>query len=165
MLRKVHIAGLTIDPDSNTPIVILKGEDQQKVIPIWIGLLEATSIVSALRNIQFDRPLTHDLFINFLKTVQMDIMQVEIFDIINNTYYARIQFHTQARTFAMDARPSDAIALAIRARAPILVDDALMQVPVKTSEPVEILDESEEGRKWADYLESLSAEDFGKYKI
>lgn len=165
MLRKVHIASLTLDPDSNTPVVMLKDDALPRVIPIWIGLLEATSIVSALRNVQFDRPLTHDLFINLLKSMHTDIMQVEICDIRDNTYYARIHLYNPDRSFTMDARPSDAIALALRARAPIFVDEAVMEKVVGPEDPVEVLDESEEGQKWTEYLNSLSAEDFGKYKV
>ena len=75
MLRKVSIAGMTMDPSSNTPIIILKSEEDDQAVPIWIGLLEATSIASALQNIQFDRPMTHDLFKNFLDLVHIFLLQ------------------------------------------------------------------------------------------
>ncbi|HSO61907.1 MAG TPA: bifunctional nuclease domain-containing protein, partial [Desulfobacterales bacterium] len=71
MLRKVNITGLTMDPTSNTPIIILKTEDDEQAVPIWIGLLEATSIASALQNIKYERPMTHDLFKNFSESLEI----------------------------------------------------------------------------------------------
>ena len=165
MLHKVNIAGLTMDPASNTPIIILKSEEDDQAIPIWIGLLEATSIASALQQIEFDRPMTHDLFKNFAETVNAYVIRVEVCDLKDNTFYARIYFEDGERTFDMDARPSDAIAIALRFGAPIYVDDKVVQQSKKGDGPSEVFDESEEGKKWADYLEKLSPEDFGKYKI
>jgi bifunctional DNase/RNase len=165
MLRKVSIAGLTMDPASNTPIIILKTEDDDQAIPIWIGLLEATSIASALQNIKYERPMTHDLFKNFVETQNMAIAKVEVCDLKDNTFYARIHFSAGQETFDMDARPSDAIALALRFGAPIFVEDAVIQQSKITDGDVEVADESEEGKKWADYLENLSPDDFGKYKV
>jgi bifunctional DNase/RNase len=165
MLRKVSIAGLTMDPASNTPIIILKTEDDDQAIPIWIGLLEATSIASALQNIKYERPMTHDLFKNFVETQDMAIAKVEVCDLKDNTFYARIYFSTGEETFDMDARPSDAIALALRFDAPIFVEDAVIQQSKISEGDVEVADDSEEGKKWADYLENLSPDDFGKYKV
>jgi len=76
MLHKVSIAGMTMDPKSNTPIIILKSVEGDRAIPIWIGLLEATSIASALKNIKFDRPMTHDLFKNFIESLDMEVSKV-----------------------------------------------------------------------------------------
>ena len=90
MLHKVSIAGLTMDPASNTPIIILKSEEHGQAIPIWIGLLEATSIASALQDIKYERPMTHDLFKNFSDTLQISIVKVEVCDLKDNTFYARI---------------------------------------------------------------------------
>ena len=165
MLHKVTIAGLTMDPASNTPIVILKTDQDENTIPIWIGLLEATSIASALKNIRYDRPMTHDLFKNFMETLQIRISKVEICDIRANTYYAEILFQTEQGTFTMDARPSDAIAMALRFDAPLYVDEKVIQKSKSGDQEVEVLDDSEEGKKWAEYLEKLSPEDFGKYKV
>ena len=163
MLHKVTIAGLTMDPASNTPIVILKSEDDDQAIPIWIGLLEATSIASALQNIKFDRPMTHDLFKNFSEMLNIKVSKVEVCDLRNNTFYARIHFISGDDTFDMDARPSDAIAIALRFKAPIFVDDKVVEKSKTIERPeAEIVDKSEEGKKWADYLESLNPEDFGK---
>jgi bifunctional DNase/RNase len=165
MLHKVSIAGLTMDPTSNTPIIILKSEDNEQAIPIWIGLLEATSIASALQNVKFDRPMTHDLFKNFTVRLDISIAKVEVCDLRDSTFFARIYFASQDGSFDMDARPSDAIALALRFKAPIYVDDKVMEKSKMSQADVEVLDESEEGKKWAEYLENLSPDDFGKYKV
>ena len=165
MLHKVSIAGLTMDPASNTPIIILKSEKDDQAIPIWIGLLEATSIASALQDIKYERPMTHDLFKNFSETLQTTIVKVEVCDLKDNTFYARIYFVSKDSNFDIDARPSDAIALALRFNAPIYVEDAVMQKSKISDGEAELADTSEEGKKWADYLENLSPDDFGKYKV
>ncbi|MBA3018431.1 MAG: bifunctional nuclease family protein [Proteobacteria bacterium] len=165
MLLKVSIAGLTIDPTSNTPIVILKSDKDDQAIPIWIGLLEATSIASTLQDIKFDRPMTHDLFKNFTDLIDISIEKVEVCDLKNNTFYAKIHFIYEKGNFSMDARPSDAIALALRFKAPIYVDDIVIEKSKMSDSHAEALDKTEDGKKWADYLEKLSPEDFGKYKI
>ncbi|MEJ2099685.1 MAG: bifunctional nuclease family protein [Desulfobacterales bacterium] len=165
MLHKVSIAGLTMDPASNTPIIILKSEKSNQAIPIWIGLLEATSIASALQNIKYERPMTHDLFKNFTELLDISISKIEVCDLKDNTFYAKIYFISKDGNFEMDARPSDAIALALRFDAPIFVADEIMQKSKMGDGEAEISDTSEEGKKWADYLESLSPEDFGKFKI
>ena len=165
MLHKVSIAGLTMDPASNTPIIILKSEKNNQAIPIWIGLLEATSIASALQNIKYERPMTHDLFKNFTELLDISISKIEVCDLKDNTFYAKIYFISKDGNFEMDARPSDAIALALRFDAPIFVADEIMQKSKMGNGEAEVLDTSEEGKKWADYLESLSPEDFGKFKI
>ena len=165
MLHKVSIAGLTMDPASNTPIIILKSEEDEQAVPIWIGLLEATSIASALQNIKYDRPMTHDLLKNFADTLEISIVKVEVCDLKDNTFYARIYFVSKDQSFDIDARPSDAIALALRFKAPIYVEDSVMQQSKIKDSDIEVADTSEEGKKWADYLENLSADDFGKYKV
>ena len=166
MLHKVSIAGLTMDPNSNTPIIILKSEDTDQAIPIWIGLLEATSIASALQNVKFDRPMTHDLFKNFTDMLDIGVVKVEVCDLKDSTFYARIYFESEEKRFNMDARPSDAIAIALRFEAPIYVDEKVIEKSLAGSENAEVaVDDSEEGKKWADYLKNLSPEDFGKYKV
>ena len=165
MLHKVSIAGLTMDPASNTPIIILKSEDDEQAVPIWIGLLEATSIASALQNIEYERPMTHDLLKNFADTLQISIVKVEVCDLKDNTFYARIYFVSKDQSFDIDARPSDAIALALRFKAPIYVEDSVMQKSKISDGETEVADTSEEGKKWADYLANLSSDDFGKYKV
>jgi len=165
MLHKVTIAGLTMDPASNTPIIILKSEKDDHAIPIWIGLLEATSIASALQKIKFDRPMTHDLFKNVADRIKVAVTRIEVCDLKENTFFARIYFESGEISFDVDARPSDAIAIALRFGAPIYVDDKVVQRSKSGEAQAEMSDESEEGKKWADYLKNLSPEDFGKYKV
>ena len=97
MLHKARIAGLTIDPTSNTPIIILKTEESEQAIPIWIGLLEATSIASALQNIEFERPMTHDLFKNLTDYLKIEVTKVEVCDLRDNTFFAMIHLVYQTR--------------------------------------------------------------------
>jgi len=163
VLHRAIIAGLTMDSESNTPIIILKSEKTDQAVPIWIGLLEATSIASALKKVSFDRPMTHDLFKNLGDRLDIVVSKVEVCDIMDNTYYARIHFLSKDETFSIDARPSDAIAIALRFEAPIFLDDKVIEKSQMTmGEKPEVADQSEDGRKWAEYLESLDPEDFGK---
>ncbi len=165
MLHRVKISGLTIDPASNMPIILLKTAEDERPVPIWIGLLEATSIASAIQNIQYDRPMTHDLFKNFAEYMGLHITKVEVCDLKNNTFFAKIYYSSKERNFSMDARPSDAIALALRFEAPIFVDDKVIEQSKLPGEMGEMTDTSEEGKKWAEYMGNLSEEDFGKYKV
>jgi hypothetical protein len=154
-----------MDPASNTPIILLKTEQGDQTLPIWIGLLEATSIASALQDIKFDRPMTHDLFKNLTQMLNIQIDRIDICDLKDNTFFAEIHFASRERSFTMDARPSDAIALALRYQAPIFVDEKVMEKSQSGQAPGEAMDDSEEGKKWAEYLEKLSPEDFGKFKV
>ena len=165
MLHKAVIAGLTMDPASNTPIVILKTEEGDQAVPIWIGLLEATSIASALQKVKFDRPMTHDLFKNFAQMQGVTVSSIEVCDLKDNTYYARINFLSRDEHFSMDARPSDALGIALRFEAPIFISQEVIDKARPVEADGEALDDSEEGRKWKEYLEKLSPEDFGKYKV
>jgi len=92
MLHEVTIAGLTLDQATNTPILILKSLDDQHSIPIWIGLLEATAIASVLQDINFDRPMTHDLFRNFIRLMKIEVVKIEVCDLKENTFFAKIHF-------------------------------------------------------------------------
>jgi len=165
MLLKAVIAGLTMDPATNTPIVILKTEEGDQAVPIWIGLLEATSIASALQKVKFDRPMTHDLFKNFAELQGVTVSSIEVCDLKDNTYFARINFLSRDEHFSMDARPSDAIGIALRFEAPIFISQEVIAKARPVEADGEALDDSEEGRKWKEYLEKLSPEDFGKYKV
>ena len=165
MLHKMIIGGLAMDPSSNAPILILNSVDEDFSIPIWIGLLEAASIASVLQNITFDRPMTHDLFKKFIETVNTNVTKIEVCDLKDNTFYAKIYCVSPSNEFILDARPSDAIALALRLNAEIFVDDTVVDnLKVKSGE-YETVDESDQGKKWETYLKNLSPEDFGKYKV
>ncbi|PKN77048.1 MAG: hypothetical protein CVU52_02100 [Deltaproteobacteria bacterium HGW-Deltaproteobacteria-10] len=166
MLIEMKVSGLTIDPITNTPIVILKDMQENKAIPIWIGLFEASAIATELEKIVFSRPMTHDLFNECLKTLNATVSKIEIGDIRNNTFYANIYLIREGQSFTIDARPSDAIALALRAHAPIFVDETVIEKSRNIDFGIKItdLDKLKED-KIKEYLENLSAEDFGKYKM
>lgn len=165
MLYEMQVAALTQDPDTSAPILFLKSVNSEHTIPIWIGMLEAVSIASALQNIKFDRPMTHDLFKNFVEQMGVDMVKIEICDLKDSTFYARIYFTSENGNFDMDARPSDAIALALRFDKRIYVDEEVVKKSLSGDTSIEVLDDTDEGKKWAEYLENLDADDFGKYKM
>lgn len=171
MQYEMRIKGLAMDQKSNTPIIILEGvEDINQTLPIWIGLLEATSIASVLQNMTFPRPMTHDLFKNFLDFIHISVDKIEISELKDNTFFAKIHFNSENHAFVMDARPSDAIALALRFNATIFVDESVIEMSQSPTEEkgkssdadAELMDQSEEGKKWAEYLKNLSPDQFGK---
>ena len=165
MLREMVVSGLTIDPLTNSPIMILKDMDGENAIPIWIGLLEATAIACELEDIKFARPMTHDLFKNTLTELGVAVSKIEIVDLRDNTYFARIYFSFDNRESSIDARPSDAVALALRTESPIFVDDLVIEKSKSMEMGPEEAVESEEGKKWTELLQGLKPEDFGKYKM
>ncbi len=166
MLIKVEVFGLTMDPVSNSPIVILKTVEGEEALPIWIGILEATAIASVLEDVKFSRPMTHDLLKITIETLGAKVEKVVVCDLRENTYYALIYLKAGDKVYEIDARPSDAIALALRTDAPIFVDE---KVFTKTKEAVKETRKdqstSDEEKKWEEILENLSPEDFGKYKM
>ncbi len=165
MLRPMVISGLTVDPMTNSPIVILKETDGDRTLPIWIGLLEATAIASELEGINFSRPMTHDLLKNIMELMEVKVEKVEVCDLKNNTYYALIHIVHKGKEHSIDARPSDALALSLRVGAPIFVAEEVIQKSKQIDLKAEAEDKSEQGKKWQDILEKLNPEDFGKYKM
>jgi len=165
MFKPMVISGLTVDPLTNSPIVILKEIDGEKTLPIWIGLLEATAIASELEGIRFSRPMTHDLLKNIMGMIDMKVLRIEVVDLKNNTYYALIHFRHDGKEMSIDARPSDALALSLRVDAPIFVAEEVIQKSSQIDLKAEPEDKSEQGKKWQEILESLNPEDFGKYKM
>ena len=165
MSKPMNVSGLTVDPLTNSPIVILKEVDGDHTLPIWIGLLEATAIASELEGIKFSRPMTHDLFKNFMEMVDTEVTRIEVCDLKNNTYYARIHFRQNGKEMSIDARPSDALALSLRVKAPIFVNEEVINQSGRIDLKAEAKDKTEMGKKWQEVLESLAPEDFGKYKM
>ena len=165
MLRPMVISGLIVDPLTNSPIVILKETTGEKTLPIWIGLLEATAIASELEGIQFSRPMTHDLLKNIMELIDVKVNKIEVCDLKNNTYYALIHMEHKGKEMTIDARPSDALALSLRVKAPIFVAEEVIQKSEKIDLKAEPEDKSEQGKKWQEILEKLNPDDFGKYKM
>lgn len=165
MLIEMKISGLTIDPITNTPIVILKDLEEKKAIPIWIGIFEASAIAAEMEKIIFSRPMTHDLLHDVIKTLGIEIVKIEINDLKNNTFYASIFLNRAGESIIIDARPSDAIALALRAGASIFVEEKVIEksrsIDFGSNSDFETLKEE----KLKEFLENLSPEAFGKYKM
>lgn len=167
MLLEMKVFGLTIDPFTNVPIVILKDLEEKNALPVWIGVLEASAIASELEKVQFSRPMTHDLLKEVLKNVDATVTKIEVNDLKDNVYYATIHMATKTSTFSLDARPSDAIALALRTSSPIYVDTKVLD----KSKNIDMRAETDKSKKekgpgdFIETLEDLSPGDFGKYKM
>jgi len=167
MLKAVTISSLNMDPVTNSPIVILKEIEGDQTLPIWIGLLEATAIASEIEGVTFSRPMTHDLLKNILDKTDTKVKRIEICDLKDNTYYAIIHVTSKGKALSIDSRPSDALAIALRTRAPIFVSDDVLKKSKQIEASAEGVpeDKTEKGKKWQDVLEKLGPEDFGKYKM
>lgn len=168
MFIEMKVAGITIDPLSNTPIVILKDAAGNNALPIWIGILEASAIATELGEVKPPRPMTHDLLKNILDDLSVVVDRVEVNDLRDNTFFATIYISLLGKNHAIDARPSDAMALALRTGSPIFVNEKVLEKSRSLGAEKEEKGETEtkdEAQKWREILENLSPEDFGKYKM
>ena len=161
MQIEMTIKGLMVDPITNMPIIILRDEEGQRVLPIWVGVFEANAIALQIENVTTLRPMTHDLLRNVIADLKADIQKIVVSDLKENTFYALIYLTVNGELMAIDARPSDAIALALRAKAPIFVEDSVID-HAKTVDLTPEKGDSERLQKW---LESLYPDDKGKYKM
>jgi len=166
MFVEMKVSGLTIDPLTNTPIVILKDLEGKRAVPIWIGLFEASAIATELEKISFSRPMTHDLMRDLLKILEAKVMKIEIIDLRNNTFFACIHLQRNGDTLIIDSRPSDAIALALRVNCPIFIDEKVIEKSrnIDFAKKVDELDKKKT-EELKEFLENLPEEDFGKYKM
>ena len=162
MSKEVTVAGVTIDPVTKSPIVILREPESGNVVPIWIGLLEANAIALALEGTELPRPMTHDLMKSILHATGTRLLSVEIADIRENTYFALLQLEGNGESVRVDARPSDAIALALRCGARILVSETVL---AQSSIPASAASEGGERDKWTELLDKMDPERFSKYKM
>jgi bifunctional DNase/RNase len=158
---EMNIKGLMVDPITNMPIIILRDPEGQKVLPIWVGVFEANAIARRSRNIQTPRPMTHDLLRNVIQDLQAAVEKVVVCDLKENTFYAMIHLQMPGGPVAIDARPSDAIALALRTRAPILVEEKV----IDNAKTVDFTNEKQDSDRLQQWLESLDPDDMGKYKM
>jgi len=165
MYRQMKVAALVMDPQSNTPIVILKDLQTETSIPIWIGLLEATAIATELENIQFPRPMTHDLIKNCFDYLAIKVERIEVCDLRNNTYYALIYIRNGEQVSPIDARPSDAIAIALRTKAPIFVSEEVISKSQRSEDSTQAVFDKDNKEKWSEILENLDPKEFSKYKM
>src|SRR5436305_7309828 len=126
MLIEMSIKGLMVDPVTNMPIVILRDADNQRVLPIWVGPVEANAIALQIENVAPPRPMTHDLLKNVLIELGATLVRVIITNLRENTFYAYLELRRDGETILIDARPSDAIALSLRTKAPVFVDPRVL---------------------------------------
>lgn len=164
MQIEMTIKGLMVDPITNMPIIILRDEEGQRVLPIWVGIFEANAIALELEKIATARPMTHDLIKNILESLEAQVAKVVVTDLKENTFFAVLHLKLGGAEYTVDSRPSDAIALALRVAAPIFVDEEVfpkagkMDV-TKEGEPMKA-DDPEQLREW---LQNIKPEDFEKY--
>ena len=161
MQIEMTIKGLMVDPITNMPIVILRDKEGQKVLPIWVGIFEANAIALQIENIATPRPMTHDLLKNVIGDLKGAVQRVVVSDLRENTFYALIYLAVAGETVAIDARPSDAIALALRARVPIFVEEQV----IEHAKTVDFSAEKPDSDRLHRWLESLDPDDLGKYKM
>jgi hypothetical protein len=161
MQIEMTIKGLMVDPITNMPIVILRDKDGQRVLPIWVGIFEANAIALQIENVPTPRPMTHDLLRNVIQDLKGSVQKIVVCDLQENTFYAVIYLSLGGDTVAIDARPSDAIALALRARAPIFVEDTV----IDNAKTVDFSSEKTDSDRLHKWLESLDPDDLGKYKM
>ena len=166
---EMRVGGLTLDPMTKTPIVILKDGDNKLKLPIWIGLMEATAMATELEGIRMARPMTHDLLRRLIDELGGQVESIEVTELKDNTYYASICLQAGEKKLTIDSRPSDAISLALRTKSPIFVAKQVLEAS-------SVLQQLEDGQKddtnlsnvsrdkWADILEKMSPDDF-KYKM
>jgi bifunctional DNase/RNase len=161
MLIEMTIKGLMVDPITNLPIVILKDKEGERVLPIWVGVFEANAIALQIENIATPRPMTHDLLRNVIADLDGRVDRIVVSDLKDNTFYAVIHLTVRGERVAIDARPSDAIALALRTRAPILVEEAV----IDNAKTVDFASERADSDRLQKWLESLDPNELGKYKM
>jgi bifunctional DNase/RNase len=158
---EMTVKGLTIDPITNMPVIVLRDEEGQRVLPIWVGLPEANAIALQIENVQTPRPMTHDLLKNVIVDLNAQVERIVVCELRENTFYARIYLQMGGRLMAVDARPSDAIALALRAQAKIFVEHTV----IESARSVEMSRDSMDVGRLQKWLEGLSEDELGKYKM
>ena len=161
---EMEVKGLMIDPNQKVPIVVLRDREETMLLPIWIGPCEANAIALELQGKTPARPMTHDLLLSTIAELGAVVRRILISDLADDTFFARIHLRQEgaaAPDLVIDSRPSDAIALAIRAEAPIFVHKKVLD----TAKAAEILGEKTEEEKLKEWLESVSPEDLGKYEM
>jgi len=158
---EMKIRGLVMDPVTNMPIVILKDVGGPTVLPIWVGIYEANAIALEIEKVTTPRPMTHDLLKNLLLGLETHVYKVVVSELRDDTFYALIWLEREGQKMSIDARPSDALALALRVDCPIYVEDEVLKNSKNSANSTDKVS-NEELRKW---LENLNDEDMGRYKM
>lgn len=161
MQIEMSIKGLMVDPVTNMPIVILHDSDGKRILPIWVGVFEANAIALQIENVSTPRPMTHDLLRNVIQDLNGDVQKIVVSDLKGNTFYAVLHVVVAGEMVMIDARPSDAIALALRVRAPIFAEDAV----IDNAKSMDITPDKGDSARLQQWLENLDPDDLGKYKM
>ncbi|HOC18960.1 MAG TPA: bifunctional nuclease family protein [Vicinamibacterales bacterium] len=161
MQIEMTIKGLVVDPITNMPIIVLRDAEGQRVLPIWVGIFEANAIALRIENISTPRPMTHDLLRNVIEDLNGVVRKIVVSDLKDNTFYALIYVEVGGQTLAIDSRPSDAIALALRADAPIFVEETVLD----NAKGIDFSTDKADSERLQKWLESLDPEELGKYKM
>ncbi len=161
MQVEMSIKGLMVDPITNTPIVLLHDREGQRVLPISVGIFEANAIVQQIENISMPRPMTHDLLRNVIRDLKADVQKVVVSDLKEGTFYAVIHLIVGGELVAIDARPSDAIALALRVRAPIFAEDTVLD----NAKQLDVSPATGDSERLQEWLAALDPDELGKYKM
>jgi bifunctional DNase/RNase len=159
---EMQLGGLGFDPKNMSPIVLLRDAEDRNFLPIWIGMFEAAAIAMELQEFKSPRPMTHDLMTKLISSLGGKVIRVVINEIIENTFYARIevsQLHSPDSIMSIDSRPSDAIAIAVRTKVPIIVSEAVMA----KAKMVNAEKDEAETKKFKDFIDNINPDDFSKY--
>jgi bifunctional DNase/RNase len=160
---EVKVMGIVVDPKHSNPVVVLVDLSGQKALPIWIGVFEAEAISRGLEDVVTLRPMTHDLMKQILDTFKVSVTRVVINDLKENTFYANLHLNIGGKELIVDSRPSDAIALAVRVKAPIFITDSVIEATKQLGLfASNLLEEQDELKS---IIENMKPEDFGKYKM
>ena len=162
-LMEVKVMGIVVDPKASNPVVVLVDLNGQKALPIWIGVFEAEAISRGMEDVVTLRPMTHDLLKQIIDTFQASLTQVVITDLKDNTFYANLYFDVDGRELIVDSRPSDAIALAVRVRAPIFIAQSVVEATKDLGLLASKMLEDEDELK--SIIDSMKPEDFGDFKM
>jgi bifunctional DNase/RNase len=158
---EMKIRGLMMDPVTNMPIVVLKNVKGSAILPIWVGVYEANAIALEIEKVETPRPMTHDLLKNVLLGLDVRVEKIVVNELKDDTFYALIWVERDGELMTIDARPSDALALALRMDCPIFVEEQVL----KNSKISEALSERASNEQLRSYLDNLSDEDLGRYKM
>jgi len=159
---EMKVEGLTLDPLTNMPIIILKDLLSGKALPIWVGYFEANAIALEIEKINTPRPMTHDLLRSMISSLHAKVKHVLISDLKDNTFFAIISVIQNGSDMTIDSRPSDAIALALRTKSPIFVEDKVIEAAKKLDLPDPDKIQTDEKQQWKDWITSIKPQDFGK---
>jgi len=159
---EMKVDGLTLDPLTNMPIIILKDLAGGKALPIWVGYFEANAIALEIEKINTPRPMTHDLLRNTISSLKAKVRHILVNDLKDNTFFAIISLVQNGSDMTIDSRPSDAIALALRTESPIFVEEKVIEAAKSLDLPDPDKINKEEKQQWKDWLTNIKPQDFGK---